>query len=530
MPVSRRGLLAGTAVAGAALAVPGTARATATAATAGAVSEKIRSGDVRYQDLVQRGQNLRFVARPEYARVITSTEDAVQAVQEAVRAGKRIAARGGGHCFEDFVDNSEVEVLLDMSTYNEVTFDQRYRAFSIGAGAILETVYKELFYGWGVTLPAGGCLGVGVGGHFSGGGYGPLSRKYGSVVDYLYGVEIVIVDARGRARAVVATRDNEHRDLWWAHTGGGGGNFGVVTRYLMRSAGATGRVPAESLPKAPSALLSSVIIYDWTKMTRASFIRTLQNWLDFFATHNTADSPYASLYAPLLVSHSSAGNFLLSTQIDAGAPNAAELMKAFNAAMVEGVDPKPQVIDAGEGPFLRMTIQRSIAESPAGNRQKYKAAYLRKSYRPAQLDAIYDGMTDASYQEPGSVLILVPYGGKVNSVASTATASAQRDVMAKLVMCASWTAAADDAKNLAWVRKVYASIYRETGGAPVPNAINAGSYINYPDTDLADPAYNKSGVPWHDLYYLGNYPRLQQIKSTWDPRNVFHHKMSIEPL
>jgi hypothetical protein len=50
-----------------------------------------------------------------------------------------------------------------------------------------------------------------------------------------------------------------------------------------------------------------------------------------------------------------------------------------------------------------------------------------------------------------------------------------------------------------------------------------------PDVDLADPAYNKSGVPWHDLYYQGNYPRLQQIKSKWDPRNVFHHKLSIEP-
>jgi hypothetical protein len=75
---------------------------------------------------------------------------------------------------------------------------------------------------------------------------------------------------------------------------------------------------------------------------------------------------------------------------------------------------------------------------------------------------------------------------------------------------------------------VYADVYRDTGGVPAPNATNAGSYINYPDVDLADPAYNKSGVPWHDLYYLGNYPRLQQLKAKWDPRNVFHHKLSIE--
>src|SRR6478735_928991 len=80
MPVSRRGLLAGTAVAGAALAIPGTA----SAAVVTAAGDTIRPDDARYQDLVLRGQNRRFVAKPHYARVIRSTEDAVAAVQEAV--------------------------------------------------------------------------------------------------------------------------------------------------------------------------------------------------------------------------------------------------------------------------------------------------------------------------------------------------------------------------------------------------------------------------------------------------------------
>jgi hypothetical protein len=115
----------------------------------------------------------------------------------------------------------------------------------------------------------------------------------------------------------------------------------------------------------------------------------------------------------------------------------------------------------------------------------------------------------------------------VNTVPSDATATAQRDVMCKMVMAAAWTDPSKDAMHLAWLRKLYADVYKDTGGAPVPNAINAGSYINYPDVDLADPTYNKSGVPWHDLYYLGNYPRLQRIKAKWDPRNVFHHKLGI---
>ncbi|GAA1577636.1 FAD-binding oxidoreductase [Kribbella sancticallisti] len=517
--------------AGAALSLlPSTAAATTTSARSPLSAGKIRPGDTQYQDLVLRGTNRRFVAKPEYARVIHSTDDAVRAVQEAVRANKRIAVRGGGHCFEDFVDNSDVEVLLDLSQYDEVTFDERYRAFSIGAGATLETVYKALFYGWGVTVPGGGCLGVGVGGHFSGGGYGPLSRQHGSVVDHLYGVEVVVVDARGRARSVVATRDNQYKDLWWAHTGGGGGNFGVITRYLMRTAGATGSDPAKLLPKAPSALLSSILLYDWKTTTQAGFVRTLRNFFDFYERHNTADSPYASLYSPLILTTVKAGNFLLSTQLDASVPDAANLMKAFNAAMMAGVDPAPQVIDTGTGPFLHTTIQRSIAEEVAPSRGKYKAGYLRKGYSAAQLTTIYRHLADPeSKAGTESSVLLIPYGGKVNTVPPSATASFQRDVVAKMVLTASWEDPAADADNIAWARNIYRDLYRDTGGVPVPNEVNAGSYINYPDVDLADPEYNTSGVPWHRLYYGDNYPRLQRVKATWDPRNIFRHKLSIEP-
>jgi hypothetical protein len=98
-----------------------------------------------------------------------------------------------------------------------------------------------------------------------------------------------------------------------------------------------------------------------------------------------------------------------------------------------------------------------------------------------------------------------------------------------MVMTVSWSDPAEDGKHIGWARKVYRDIYRSTGGVPVPNEINAGSYINYPDVDLADPEWNTSGVPWHELYYQGNYPRLQRIKATWDPGNLFRHKLPSHP-
>jgi len=66
----------------------------------------------------------------------------------------------------------------------------------------------------------------------------------------------------------------------------------------------------------------------------------------------------------------------------------------------------------------------------------------------------------------------------------------------------------------------------------VPGEASEGPLIDHPDADLADPAWNESGVPWSTFYwstfyYRDNYPRLQRAKERWDPRNVFHHALSI---
>jgi aclacinomycin oxidase len=76
---------------------------------------------------------------------------------------------------------------------------------------------------------------------------------------------------------------------------------------------------------------------------------------------------------------------------------------------------------------------------------------------------------------------------------------------------------------------LYRDLFAESGGVPVPGDAYDGALINHPDADLADPAWNRSGVPWPVLYYQDNYPRLQRVKAQWDPRNVFRHALSIRP-
>ncbi|MFF4533923.1 FAD-binding oxidoreductase [Streptomyces sp. NPDC001407] len=492
----------------------------------------VRPGDRRYDNLL-RGNNFRFVGDPDEIRVCGTTEQVVRAVQDAVRSGRRPAARSGGHCFENFTADPAVRTLLDLSPMDAVGYDTRRRAFSVQPGATLGHVYRTLFKGWGVTIPAGGCPEVGAGGHFAGGGYGPLSRRYGSVVDHLHGVEAVVVDRDGTARAVVATRepDDPHRDLWWAHTGGGGGNFGVVTRYWLRSPDASGTDPSQLLPPSPQRMLGCLVGWAWDeKMTERAFTTLLRNFGTWHEHNSAPGSPFAGLYAILLPTHRSAGSFFMTVQIDAGIPGADRLLTDFIAAVTAGTGLTPSLGERHTLPWLHATTWPGTGEPGdlVSRRYKIKASYLRRSFTDAQLAAVYHHLTNSA-KEPHGGMLLVGYGGAVRSVRPDATAVAQRDVVMKAVFQTIWTQPSEDAAHLAWVRAFYQDVYAETGGVPVPGEVNDGSYINYPDTDLADPRWNTSGVPWHELYYKGNYAELQRIKSRWDPRNVFRHALAIEP-
>jgi aclacinomycin oxidase len=422
-------------------------------------------------------------------------------------------------------------MLLDLSPMDAVGYDAGMRAFAVQPGATLGQVYRALFKGWGVTIPGGSCPGVGAGGHFVGGGYGALSRRYGSVVDHLYGVEVVVVDRDGTARAVVATRepDDPHRDLWWAHTGGGGGNFGVVTRYWLRSPGATGD-PSRLLPAAPQKMLECVVALPWEGMTEQAFTRLLRNFGTWHEHNSVPGSRSAGLYAIFLLTHRSAGYFTLVAQIDAGLPGADGLVTDFVSAVTAGAGVEPLFNARRTMPWLHKMTWPGTGEAgdAATRRYKIKAGYLRRSLTDRQLAAVHRNLTNST-GGPDSGMLLIGYGGQVRAVPPGATAVAQRDVVMKAVFKTTWAEEADDAANLSWVRAFYRDVYADTGGVPVPNEVNDGSYINYPDADLVDPAWNTSGVAGRTLYYKDNYPRLQQVKARWDPRGVFQHALAVEP-
>ncbi|MER6842055.1 FAD-binding oxidoreductase [Streptomyces platensis] len=537
---------------------------------------EVGRGDARYEAL-RRGFNQRFIATPDYVSVVSSTGEVVAAVNKYLASHRadedlhrRLTVRSGGHCYENFVCGNDVGVIVDMGQLDRAYLDQEMGAYCVESGANNWHVATHLYAPFGVALPGGSCYSVAAGGHVVGGGYGLLSRQHGLTVDYLYAVEVVVVRDGQHAEVVIARRDSpepELRELWWAHTGGGGGNFGVVTRYWFKG-----------LPEPPSQVLLHAVAWPWEELLEhPERLKSLvRNYGLFFEYENTTRLPvslrgdYSDMFTLLKLNQRANGKIGLITQLDAGRPDSVERLNAFLDWITQDLDVEPTPLDRRMGEHAPMcglvvptrlpwlTATQTLNGSGDNQCGKYKSAYMRRGFTEAQLDAIYRHLATEDYDNPQALLQVDSYGGAINLPDSGATAVYQRSSVLKLQYQTYWSWDQDAnhdgvtdyldaeidpeiaAPHLRWIREFYRDVYQDTGGVPIlaptdapaggqPEPVTDGCYINYPDTDLDDPEWNRSGESSHRLYYGDNYARLQAVKEHWDPRNVFRHAQSIQP-
>lgn len=493
--------------------------------------ERIGPGDPRFRAVVERQFNKRFRATPDYVQLVRSTDEIVAAVEAASGEGRRLVVTSGGHCLEGFVSDPEVRALIDVSPMKRVYYDPEMGAIAIESGATVGEAFEALAKQWGVVVPLGEYPGVGMGGHVAGGAFGFLCRQLGLAADYLYAVELVTVDASGQARAVTATREaaDPNRELWWAHTGAGGGNFGIVSRYWFRSGDAT-TDPARLLPAAPSAITVFEAEWDWGNIDQRAFARLLENHGIWCEEHSAPGTAASSLWTLLEIHRRQFGKIFvrgLSTRGSGAEPEIEEHLSTLGRGLAA-----PRLRHTTRLPWLEFALNpfpELFTMPPGGVSSKVKDALLRRRFNDVQVGVAYEYLTSTKYDVMGGVLGFATYGGRVNSVPPDATASAARDAILDMACNVGWVDPGESERNLEWVRAFYGDVFAETGGVPVPGDRYAGTLINHPDVDIADPAHNSSGVPWSTLYYRDNYRRLQRVKRRWDPLNVFHHPLSIRP-
>lgn len=516
--INRRNLLRSVPVAGAAgmaSSFPAFAQDATPAATGIFPGAQVGMDDPRYPTLV-RGFNLRWVGTPQYIAVCADTDQVVTEVQRAMDQGLRITVRSGGHCYEDFVSGNDGGVIINLSPMRSVSRDPETGWYGVEGGATLWDVYQQLYVEYGVTIPGGSCSSVGAGGHITGGGYGLLSRLHGLTVDYLHAVEVVVVSADGKAEAITVSRDSTdpaEQDLLWGHLGGGGGNFGIVTRFWFKD-----------LPEAPAEAHVLHLAWNWDDLDEGSFGQMLTNYGTFLEANSEVGSPYAGLFALLHLSQKAAGQIVMTAQYVGDEP---ERLTEFAEAMGGGLT-APVASHTALGHHQTVSPTTSVRSLPwlyatqtlngtgPNQRGKYKSSYMKAGFPQDQIAAMWKYLSAPEHPNPQALVQIDSYGCQVNAVDPAATAIPQRSSVMKLQFQTYWTDPADDQVNLDWIRAIYTEMYGEQG--PLPDDLMDGCYINYCDVDLVD---------WPLLYYKENYSRLQAVKARWDPLDAFNHQQSI---
>lgn len=509
--------------------------------TPGYIKVPTSSGDSRFPSFLQ-GFNRRWYA-PGCLTIYLpyTTSGAALALEDAItNYGSAVRFKSGGHCYEDFVYNSDTLAIIDITPMDGYGIDP-VKGYYLEAGLTNWSSFQAIFRDYGKVLPAGSCYSVGLGGHICGGGYGLLSRLNGLTVDWLTGVDMIVKDsATANAYPIyvgLSSTDPAQKDLYWASLGGGGGNFGLITRYYFAN-----------LPDAPDSAYIIALAIPWSDLT-VDTLTDLLNW--YYELASDADN--WRLFGLLALNHQANEEIHLTIQTAILPNENKEEIKAKYLdpllASLQKITPWRRMTRPGlahQANLLSISSQATVQSytfyevvqllngSGANQRGKYKSAYMRKPFPPDQIAAIYKwlttippGLTAADMQQ--SLLQVDTYGGQINLQSSTATAIPQRSSIFKLQYQTYWADPDQDAGHLGWIRGFYSDVYAQTGGVPDPtkdptNNVD-GCYYNYPDVDLNGPTNDKQQAL--KLYFGNNLPRLQKTKARWDPNNYFNSSQSI---
>jgi FAD/FMN-containing dehydrogenase len=399
--------------------------------------------------------------------------DVATVVRWAVKTGVHIVARSGGHSYGGYstVANG---VVVDLSRLSGVAVSGGHAV--VGAGARLGNIYDGLA-AHGLAIPAGICPSVGIGGHVLGGGFGLASRAWGLASDNLASLQIVTAEGK----ALVADKAH-HPDLYWACRGGGGGNFGIATRFVFRTHGVSQGsyfiatwpwtqiedVVASFLswaPAAPDALGSLC------RLAAGPGGPTVQVFGQYLGSENALKDALATLGPP-------------ATKLTTGSSSWLDLVRRWAGCLGHNL---PQCSLPGQQPFVGASD------------------YLGKVPSDAQL-ATFRTVVEKRGAASGALLIDA-YGGALSRVEPGATAFVHRHVLGSI----QYFAAGDGASARAWV---------DASRATLAPAVSGAAYVNYIDPHLQD---------WQRAYYGSNLPRLRAIKAKYDPHDLFHFAQSIRP-
>ena len=416
--------------------------------------------------------------KPRIIAACAGPADVREALDRAAHDHLAVAVRSGGHSVagQSSVDDG---LVVDVRPMKNIDIDTAARRARVGGGctwAEFDAAAQE----FGLATTGGRVSTTGVAAD-PGGGSGWLERQHGLSCDNLLAVELVTADGRE-----VRADHTQHQELLWASKGGGG-NFGVVTalEFQLHPVG----------PIITGGLMA------WPADRGPEVARAFRDWADHAPEELGTALVILSGPPEDFIPQHLQGQPLIAVAIcwtgdEATGADLVQVMRALS----------PEVDLVGPMPYAQL---QSMIDDPPGFRQYWSADY-HDTFPDAALDVFLDA--GANRASPMTQHLLLPWGGALARVDADATPLSQRSARWVSHPFATWQDPADDADNIAWVRQ-----YRQAN-APFTTG---GVYLNF----IGDEGDERIKA----AFGAKKYERLAQVKSEYDPRNVFAGNQNIRP-
>jgi FAD/FMN-containing dehydrogenase len=444
--------------------------------------ELIRPGDPEYEP-ARALWNGMIERRPALIAHCAGPDDVMVAVNFARDNELPLAVRGGGHGVAGHAV-CDGGLVIGLSGMKGIDVDPNRRTARAEGGCTLGELDRET-QRHGLATPLGVVTRTGIAGLTLSGGMGWLRRKHGLSCDNLLSAEIVTADGN-----LLTASESENADLFWAIRGGGG-NFGVVTSFEYRLH-----------PVGPEVFLCFIL---YPAQRARDVLRACDRYL--------SEAPEDIAPLGVLGRVPEAEEFPPQSR---GEPYVA-LLGLHPGDPAEGEQVLGPLRYIGE-PIADLSGTMPYVEAQAVLDEDYPDGwrYYWKSVNVAELsDDVIDRLTERAAAAPSShSTIDVWYqGGAIARVSEEATAFANRRAPYLLGIEGNWDEQARSEENVSWVRDTYAEMHSLSDG---------GIYLNF-------PGFLEEGDQLLREGYGQNYERLVDVKTKYDPTNLFRLNANIEP-
>jgi FAD/FMN-containing dehydrogenase len=440
--------------------------------------EVIQPESVEY-DAARKVFNGMIDRRPGLIVRPANTAEVQVCVRFARHHGLVVSVRGGGHSVQGF-GACDGGLMIDLRLMRSVQVDPKARV-AVAEGGTTWGDFDAATQEFGLAIPGGRVPSTGIGGLTLGSGSGWLERKLGYTVDSMIGAEVVLASGD-----VVQASEKENRDLFWGLRGGGG-NFGIVTRFEFRLhpigpiifGGLLGFVPDQAV------------------------LRAYRDFMDT-APDNVGGAAVLITAPPAPFVPAAAQGKPMVGVVVCYTGNPDEGASAFKPML----DLNPVFRMAQPMPYLALQ-QFLAAANPPGMQNYWKADMY-----PLLPDEAIDILLQTAMPPPSPLhtILIQPLGGQVHRVPDGATALGWRaSARWALHILGMWANPEENEQQINWVRRV--------SDATQPWA-QKGTYLNY----LMDEGEQRI----KDSFGL-NYQRMEALKNKYDPTNFFRLNQNIRP-